>query len=112
MDGMIIKQVVLILILSVLSVLFQDQLAHLLVFLLHLHNALADLIGRLTHHFGSAGVLIRDSLALVLIPFAAGLIASGFYWLVKHTQMPNMMMVVWCVWTVMLISIWAQGSRV
>ena len=112
MDGRLIKQLILLVILSIACLFLQNQLAHVLRFMLHLHNLLADIIGRLTGRFGYVGVVVQGTFSLVLIPVLFGLIASGFYWLVKHVQLPNMMMIIWLIWTVLLITILAQGSRV
>ena len=112
MDSKMIKQIVLFVILSIVVMFFQDQLAHVLVFMLHLHNMVASFVGKLTLHFGTVGLVIQGIVSLVLIPVIVGLVASGLYWLVKHAFMPNMMSVIWIVWLVMLVAILAQGSRV
>jgi len=112
MDSKMIKQAVLLLILSIIAMFMQDQLAHVLRFMLHLHNIVAGVVGKLTSHFGTVGVVIQSIVSLVLIPVVFGLIVSALFWLVKHMSMPNMMSVIWIVWMIMLVAILAQGSRV
>ena len=103
MDSKIIKQAILLLILSVLAMFLQNQLAHVLVFMLHLHNIVAGFVGKLTSHFGSVGIIIQGIVSLVLIPVLFGLVVSGLFWLVKHMSMPYMMSVIWVVWMIMLV---------
>ena len=112
MDSKMAKQAILLLILSVIAMFLQNQLAQVLVFLLHLHNIIVDALSRLTVHFGSVGVIVQGIVALIILPLVVGFIVTGLYWLVKHMTMPYTMSVIWIVWLILLISILAQGSRV
>ena len=111
-DSKTVKQLVLLLILSIAAMFLQNQLAHVLVFMLHLHNLVAGVVGKLTSHFGSVGLIIQGIVSLVLIPLIFGGLVSGLYWLCKHASLPNTMAIIWMIWAVMMVTILAQGSRV
>ncbi len=103
----IAKQSIMMVVLSVAAMFMQHELAHLLSWLLHVHNVIAS---GLTVFFsmGPVGKVIQGIIALVLVPaLAGGLVAAGF-WLVKHVSMPHAMGVIWVMWLVMLVTILAQ----
>jgi hypothetical protein len=49
---------------------------------------------------GEVGNLIRNVIALLVIPVAIGLIPAFIYWLVKRSWFPYFMEVVWFIWLV------------
>ena len=103
------KQCILILLLSVIAVFFQSQLAHLVRGLLAIH----DIIARdLTFFFSGRpiGRVVQGILALLAIPVIAGGASASGFWLVKHVSMPHMMATIWVMWLVMLIIVLASGT--
>src|SRR5437763_17015742 len=58
-----------------------------------LSNLLKDVFS--TGHIGN---LIRELLALLVIPLAIGLLPAVAYWLAKRSWFPYFMEVVWVVW--------------
>ncbi|MBV53885.1 MAG: hypothetical protein CL816_07525 [Coxiellaceae bacterium] len=103
------KQGILILLLSIVAVFFQDQLAQIVRGLLALH----DLIARDLMFFFSGrpiGRVIQGIIALLAIPLVAGGLAALGFWLVKHVSMPHMMATIWVMWLVMLVIVLASGT--
>ncbi len=103
------KQGILILLLSVIAVFFQDQLAHIVRALLALHDLIAK---DLTFFFSGRpiGRIIQGIIALLAIPLVAGGASAAGFWLVKHVSMPHMMATIWVMWLVMLIIVLASGT--
>lgn len=102
------KQCILILILTIVAVFIQDQLEHVVAWLLSLHNLIAK---DLMFFFSGRpmGRVIQGVIALLLIPFVAGGLAALGFWLVKHVSMPHMMATIWIVWLIVLITVLASG---
>lgn len=102
-----VKQVILIVLLSLVAIFFRSEISHLLNAVVYAHNAVAKLL-----HFifsdDTVGKLIQNVIALLFLPFVAGLIVALIFWLVKRATMPHIMAVVWVLWLVLLITMLAQ----
>lgn len=103
------KQVVLIMILSVLTIVFKMQLGQALDSIVYLHNYLARAL-HIVFSDDAVGSLIQDMIALLLIPLIVGLVVSGVFWLIKRSHMPNIMSIIWVVWLVLLVTMVAQDG--
>lgn len=92
-----ILSLLLIIILSALVVVFKSEAKTALQLLVSAHSYVSDL---LTDVFsgGNAGNIARGLLALLAIPFLAGLLPSLVYFLVKKSWCPCFMEIVWIIW--------------
>jgi len=104
-----VKQIILLIIASVLAVMFQSQIMHALNVLVMAHNKEASSLAGIFSgdHMGR---MIQGVIAVVLLPVAVGAVLSGGYWLVKKQMMPHTLTVVWVLWTVLLTTLIAQAG--
>jgi len=91
------KQIVAIILLSILILLTMPYVQMALQGVVSAHDWIAD---RLMDVFsgGRAGNLIRELLALLAIPVLVGLIPAIVYWILRRTWFPYFMQTVWVVW--------------
>ena len=103
------KQVMVILLLSVVVIFFKNQLAHVLDWLVAAHNYFAQKL-----HFifsnDRIGRIIQDLIALLIIPILCGFLVLAIGWIIKRGAMPHVMVVVWTVWLVLLVTMVAQNN--
>jgi hypothetical protein len=110
-----LKQVILILVLSLIAIFFRVELSHLLNGLVYAHNQVSHLLHMIFAE-GATGRVIQNLIALLIIPLAIGLMVGVVFWLVKRDTMPHIMSVVWVLWLILLVTMLAQtgghnGSR-
>lgn len=104
-----IKQLILLIIASVVAIMFQSQIVHGLNMLVMAHNKeAASLAGIFSGDH--TGRMIQGVIAVVLLPVAVGGVLSGGYWLVKKQMMPHTLTVVWVLWTILLTTLIAQAA--
>lgn len=101
-----IKQVLLLLGLTILAIIFQSQLVHFVHFLLRMHNHIAHELGRVFSS-GTLGYIAQDTLALIAIPLILGMLVFFVLWAVKHQSKPHVVLTVWFAWLIMLVTILA-----
>lgn len=106
-----IKQIVLIILLTVVAILFKDQLSQVLDSIVYVHNYIANLL-HIIFSDDNVGLLIQDMIALLLIPIVCGLVVASVYWLIKRGKMPHTATVIWVVWLILLVTMVAQNSIV
>src|ERR1700722_4304496 len=94
-----IKQIFLLIVLSLLIITGMAYAHHALQYLLNAHEWID---GMLTEVFsgGTAGNIIRQLISLLAIPVIVGLIPAIIYWMVKRSWMPYFMEIVWVVWLI------------
>lgn len=92
-----IKQVVAIVVLSILIISMMSYAQVGLQAILSAHQWIADTLMDIFSG-GPAGNLIRQLLALLAIPMMIGLIPVIIYWLAKRSWFPYFMEVTWVVW--------------
>lgn len=102
-----LKQSILIIVLSLIAIFFRAELSHALNLLVQAHNGLSHLL-RLIFADDPIGRTIQNVIALLLIPAICGLIVGVGFWLVKRTSMPHIMAVVWVLWMILLVTMLAQ----
>jgi hypothetical protein len=105
------KHIVLIILLSVGTIIFKTELSHVLDSVVYVHNQIAQAL-HLIFSDDNVGRLLQDIFALLLIPLVCGIVLGTVFWLIKRSQMPNMMAVVWVVWLVLLVTMIAQDGMV
>jgi hypothetical protein len=98
-DFAMIKQVVALVLISVVLTVGMNYAQPVVERLLDAHDWLAEI---LTNVFsgGQAGSIIRDLIALLAVPLIIGLVPTLIYWMVKRTWFPYFMQTVWIVWLV------------
>lgn len=99
-----IKQILAILLLSILVITTMPYAQHALQFIVSAHDWVA---GLLTQVFsgGMAGNLIRKLIALLTIPVGISFIPVCVYWLAKRTWFPYFMELIWIIWLVQTAAI-------
>jgi hypothetical protein len=92
-----IKQIIAIILLSILVILTMPYIQQGLQFVLSAYDWVAE---TLTQVFsgGQAGDLIRKLIALLTIPVAVGLVPVMIYWLARRKWFPYFMEIVWVMW--------------
>lgn len=106
-----LKQVILVILLSVLSIMFKSQLSHALDAVVGFHNLLASKL-HIIFSDDEVGLLIQDMIALLLIPLLFGGVVTASFWLFKRSSMPHMMGVFWVLWLVLVVTMIAQDGMV
>lgn len=108
---MLVKNVLLLIGLSVAAIFFQDQLMQLLQLLTHIHNVIARGLG-VIFSVDSVGEVVQSVLALLLIPVLLGIIISFAHFFVKQVHFPHTLLVIWISWAVLLASVLTQTGYV
>lgn len=106
-----LKQTILIIVLSLIAIFFRLELSHALDILVQAHNGLSHLL-RLIFADDAIGRTIQNLIALLLIPVICGLIVGLGFWLVKRATMPHIMAVVWVLWLILLVTMLTQTGNV
>lgn len=102
------KQIILLILISIVAMFLQHQLVYVLHGLLYLHHLIASCLAMFFSN-GPVGRAIQGIISLIVVPGLAGGLAALVFWLIKHVSMPHAMGTVWIVWLIMLITILAQG---
>ena len=103
-----IKQLILILLLSAAGIVFKVELVHVLDGVVLVHNRIAHTL-HLIFSDDHVGRLIQDMVSLLVIPCLAGLAVAMCFWLVKRTAMPHTMGVIWVLWLILFTTMLAQS---
>lgn len=93
------KQIVAIILLSVVVILAMQQAQYVIELLISAHAWVAD---TLTKVFSgdTAGDMARQLITLLSVPVVIGLIPTLVYWVTKRSWFPYFMDVVWIVWLI------------
>lgn len=94
-----LKHIAAIILLSVAVLFAMAEAQFALQLLLSAHDKIADTL-KLVFSGGETGNLIRESIALLAIPFLVGFIPAFIYWLIKRKWLVNFIYVVWFTWLV------------
>jgi hypothetical protein len=94
-----LKQIIAIILLSLIVIFTMTQIQHGLQWLISGYEWVSQ---QLMNVFsgGSTGNLIRNLLALLTIPLLVGLVPVAIYWLAKRKWFPYFMEMVWVIWLV------------
>jgi len=96
-----LKQVIAIIILSILIIVGMPYVQQGLQFVLSGHEWLSNLL-KDVFSGGQAGNIIRQLIALLIIPVAVALIPAIIYWLARRAWFPYFMEFVWVIWLVQI----------
>jgi hypothetical protein len=94
-----LKQVIAIVILSILVIIGMSYVQQGLQILLSGHDWLSDVL-KDVFSGGQAGNIIRELIALLAIPLVVALIPAIIYWIAKRSWFPYFMELVWVIWLV------------
>jgi hypothetical protein len=94
-----LKQVIALLVLSVVIVLSMSYVQHGVHWLLNAHDWVTQLLADVFSG-GQAGSLLKGLIALLSIPILVGLLPAAIYWLIRRNWFPYFMEIVWIVWLV------------
>jgi hypothetical protein len=95
------KQIVTIVILSVVAILFQHILHQVFSFIIATYDTIIGWLGKIFSN-GYSGRLIEKTLALLLVPSLAALVVSAIYWAFKRSASPYTMATVWIFWLILV----------
>lgn len=104
-----VKQGFLLIAFSVIAIFFRTQLEHVLHWLLMVHNRIVEWL-MVIFSGNPVAQIIMEVMALLVIPVVLGLIVLLVYFAIKRKMLEDTMSVVWIVWTVLLVTIIAQGT--
>lgn len=102
-----VKQIILIILLSAAAIFFKTQLSHMLDGLIYIHNFIAISL-HMIFSDDAVGRLIQDMISLLLIPFVGGVLVVAVFWMFKREAMPHTLSLVWIVWLILVITMIAQ----
>src|SRR3989442_1073125 len=94
-----LKQIILLLLLSLLVINFMSYTQHGLEFLVTAHDWIADVLTQVFSG-GKAGELSRQLITLLAVPVFIGLIPAIIYAIVRRNWFPYFMRLVWIVWLI------------
>ncbi len=100
--GHISKQIVLLMLLSLIATFSLHILDDMLKVVVVIHNHLASML-QMIFAGSEIGHLVQAILSMLLIPLLTGLVAFGGYYLVKKKPLAVTMDIVWAVWLITLI---------
>jgi hypothetical protein len=98
-----LKQIVFLLIASILIVLFSAYGT----LVLHWIGSLYQLIINLLSHVisnGSTGKIVRSVIALLAIPIIIGLAVNGIYLVIMRREFPYLTVSMWFIWLMLVVS--------
>ena len=99
-----LRQTIYLVIFSVLTIVFIREVGYVLQFVDHFHNVVAREMAVLFSG-GTIGRIIRETIALILIPGVIGGIAYGVYWLITRKGLSYITHIVWISWIVLATSV-------
>ncbi len=98
------KQVVLMIILSILTIFFLSVVHQVFHFLATMYIAASEQLSTVFSG-GQMGRLVQQALVLIVIPVVIGLFINLIYYLIKRSSMPVLMPFIWLVWLLLVGSI-------
>ena len=108
---MVYKNAFMLIALSVAAIYFQNQLMHVLQFLMYLHTQLAKGLG-VIFSLNAVGEIVQSVLALLLIPILIAVMVGVAHFFIRQHHFPHPMTLIWISWAVLLASVLSQTGRV
>ena len=94
-----LKNIIAIIVLSILVILFMPWVQQGLTTLVNAHDWVGEALKQV-FSVGEAGNIIRQLLALLAIPALISLIPVLIYWLARHSWFPWTAQLVWAIWLI------------
>lgn len=104
-----LKNAIVLIIVSVITMFFQSELGHVLRYLLTVHDKIADSLAVVFSN-APAGRVIQETIALIIIPVALSAVAALVWLMVKRNEMPHLITIVWIIWTILLVTVLSQPT--
>jgi hypothetical protein len=93
------------LIVLTIAILFTLPFLHTgLINFVHLHSWIIDLLSKIFAG-GHTGSLIKQTLAILLVPLGLGGVLGGGYWIFKRQAMPYLLHIIWISWIILTTAI-------
>lgn len=108
---MMFKHILMLVLLSVAAIFFQNQLLGILNFIMRMHDKIADGLG-LIFSVSTVGEMVQSVLALLLIPVVVGVLVATAHFLIKQAHFPHTLHVIWVSWAVLLAAILTDEGHV
>ena len=98
------KQIILLVILSIVAIFFHDAVATVFHYVIVARNYVSHGLSFVFagDHWGS---FVRNVVMLAGIPLVIGLFVNAVYWLVKKQTVPIFAALIWIVWVIVLTSL-------
>jgi len=106
-----VKNILMLIVLSVAAIFFQDQLMQLLKVFMYVHAEIAKGLG-VIFSINAVGEVVQSVLALLLIPAVVGIIIAIAHFFIRQQHFPHTMTVIWVCWAVFLAAILSQTGHV
>lgn len=103
------KEMILLILLSLVGMIFASQIDSFLHLFLFLHDQVIRVFGVVIAH-DRLGEAILSLLSILLIPYLLGLGANAVFRMVKHQPMPYTKEIIWGVWLILSILVIVRGS--
>lgn len=94
-----IKQLIALVVLSIIIVFSMSYVHQALQYLLQVHEWVSALLSDIFSP-GQSGMLARSLIALLSVPFLVGIIPAVGYWIIKRHWLPYFMEIVWITWLI------------
>lgn len=101
---MIVKNILALVILSLVIIFSDDLVRSLLHEIIHLHNFFDNLVGQVFSG-GTVGNALRKLISIFIFPILITGIPAGIYYGIKKRPMPYMLITFWAAWTVQAVAI-------
>lgn len=108
---MIVKNVLLMIVLSIIAIYFQTELMAVLKFLMYVHAELAKGLG-VIFTVNAVGEVVQSVIALLLIPAVIGVLFATAHYFIRQHHFPHTIAFVWVCWAVLLAAVLSQTGRV
>lgn len=99
-----IKHVILLIVLSLLAIIFIQEIHPVVHALVQLYKWLNQSLS-VVFSGNRIGRIISSALSLIIIPLAFGLIIDFVYWLIKRQHLTYMWSLVWGLWLILIVTI-------
>src|SRR3990167_3097548 len=109
--SMLVKNIILLIVLSVFAIYFQTQLMDILKFLMYVHAELAKGLG-VIFTVNAVGEVVQSVIALLLIPAVLAVLFAVAHFFIRQHHFQHTLMMVWVCWAIMLAAILSQTGRV
>lgn|SRR3990167_3305577 len=108
---MLIKNVLFLIVLSIVAIFFQNQLMAVLHGIMSVHHQIIKGLSSIFSIEG-AGEIVQSVLALLLMPVVIGICFGIAHFLMKQQHFPHTMSVIWVCWAVLLTAVLSQTGHV
>ena len=99
-----IRQIFILLLISIVCVYFMTHITWFMHFIDHLHSIFVKQLS-LIFAGGKIGMMVKEVVALVLIPLIIAAIPAIIYWFIKRQHMPYFADILWVTWIMLLTSV-------